>query len=234
MKLENIKNIKPALISAVLLSSVLNSSAASFNWNNTILTNNFASDGTQLDTQFTFRIGTLGTGFDLENPTTWVDNFIFADSDTYNETGFSEIGRTPVVAPQAIIGSQPYIFGFSDAATFGQVGSEGVLFTSANWELFPDPEDRVNPTYSVSETTEVLFGAVNGNPLALGTPGLSNLGDFSDGLVGERLLTPIPAGADLTLNDFEIQAFGFTSVPEPSSLALLLLGMGGLITRRRR
>jgi len=204
--------------------------AASYSWNNTLFSDNFNSDGTNLANTFTFEIGTLGAGFDMTDPTTWIANFITADSDIYNQSGvFSEVGATPgsaITAASGLIDTKPYIFGYSTAVNFGTPGTEGLLFSSTSWVDFPEPENGVNPTYSFSQVDEVFFGAANGNPASGGVDGLSNLGTFTHGYDGEQLVAP--------LLPFEVQAFGFVSAPEPSSLTLLGLSAGATFVRRRK
>jgi len=195
------------------------------------------SSGAVLENTFTFAIGSLGADFDFTDPTTWIDNFNIVDEDIYNETGLNEFGATAVNANAMAIGEQPYIFGYSSTIDFGLPGSEGVLFTSENWDVFPDPESLVSALYSVEQTTEVLFGAVNGNPDADGIPGLSNLGAFTHGFEGERLEdSPIPISTNLILPEggpVEIQAFGFAAVPEPSAAIMGLLGSLMFLRRKR-
>ena len=230
------KYIKKYMFGLALAFTASSSHAQSFSWDNTVLSTNVASDGTTLSTSFTFAIGGLGAGFDLADPTTWISNFNALDTDTYNETGFNEIGATAITADSLTIGEQPYIFGYSTDVGFGLPGSEGVLFTSSNWNVFPDPNESRNEIYSFDEVTDVLFGSVVGDPAVGGVSG-SNLGSFTHGFDGEQIeANPVPVATDFFpdfLGPVEFQTFGFTAVPEPSVAVLGLFGTLAFFRRSR-
>lgn len=231
------KYIKKYMFGLALAFTASSSHASSFSWDNSVLSTHVASDGSVLSTSFTFAIGGLGAGFDFADPTTWISNFNALDTDTYNETGFNEIGATAIIADSLTIGEQPYIFGYSTEEGFGLPGSEGVLFTSSNWNVFPDPNVLgLSEIYSVAQVTDVVFGSVIGNP-DIGAVSGSNLGSFTHGFDGEQIeANPVPVATELFpdfLGPVEIQTFGFTAIPEPSVAVLGLFGTLAFFRRRR-
>lgn len=189
---------------------------------------NQQSDGSPMDTSFTFELGAFEDGFTptSSNTDSWLANWIAAPNSDSNASGGSSAPYTQVAIgpsttnrfdgttrldgnpPNFTDTDQAFIWGFDDRGEGGGTGAgEWILLTNPGW-LYPnDPGPGVNfgPDFLVSDQgTTAVLGEVN--------PDWADLGDDPH-MVTESVLLP---------------------VPEPSSALLLMAGCAIICGRRRR
>lgn len=181
-------------------------------------TSNFQAEFTQ----------TLGSAVDASSVSTGALEFGFY----YNGINFADRsqGKTIRTFQLAIGSTDSFYHGFSVAITTDDVTTiPGLL--SNEWNLFHIELDDSGHFTSAGST-------VNGTPLTIG--GLSDLaidpGDIDWTNVKSVLFSTQHGGASAQIGPFE-GFFGIDDmqlVPEPASLALIGLGMGSLLSRRKR
>ena len=104
-------------------------------------------------------------------------------------------------------GEQGYVFIRNSDTPDGE--AEWLLYTSGSW-IFPGAGFSEELLWFNPDVDEVVFGAVNGGAV-----------------VGEGIFTD-------SSKDFSVRMHSFLTVPEPSALGLLGLGLLGMSYRRKR
>jgi hypothetical protein len=250
------------LIAGFTLGALLGTSqAATINWGGAFFTTNYSADGTQLETgptavlasgEVMYELGIFqnadGTEFipTYANADEWAhrwvvfeanDSTIDSATSGYDET-FGYFGNiasmgdrdeqiTSVSSSESggnlVTGFQAYIWGFDTKDLDGPEQPEWFLVTgkdggatgaaTTNW-VVPDSSATNNISFDIqwdiASASEAIVGRIDNN---IGAGGM---------------VDPVPGGG------FDPSDHQFATVPEPSSIVLLLLGAAGLLRRKRQ
>lgn len=226
-------------VAVVWFAITLPSYAQSIDWGNTVLDDNYQSDGTTLlsggsllsGSGFTFELGVFSGGFTPGggNVSLWGTNWVSLDSDTYNGSGFfNEFGDTGITnGDTSIIGKQVYIWGYDSlvSVTSETPGAQTILLTNDAWILLDTAQAGTPQQYFTSAANTAVFGAATVDPDGVGPDN-----PFIVQGVGEYTLTADPSSSAV---GWELQT-GTFPIPEPSSTILVLLAFTLAIFSRRR
>ncbi len=217
------------------------SHAQSIDWGNTVLDDNYQSDGTTLLSDgsllsgggFTFELGVFSGSFtpDGTNVSLWSTNWVSLDSDSYNASGlFNEFGNTGITnSDTSIIGEQVYIWGYDSLAsvTAETPGAQTILLTNGDWDLMDTSQAGTPQQFFTSAADTAVFGAATVDP-----DGTGPNDPFVVQGAGQYTLTSDPS---TSATGWELQTATFLApIPEPSSSMLVLLAMSLFLSKRRR
>lgn len=208
----------------LLLSLVAPSRAQTFNWGSDVFSSLMDSKGNELDDSFVFELGTFANGFnpDSSNVGSWGQNWqTFDRADYYREFGYfissvqmtdSGGSNSSFMTPNApsFEGRTAYLWVRNDVAL--QPGTEWMLSKVDAWGAFPNAsagccDNQLPIEWSLSDL------ALTDTPI-WGSQG---------GVAGDGQATSPGA--------YSLQTY--TVIPEPSSVACVLLAASVLLRRRR-
>jgi hypothetical protein len=221
-------------VSAIIGAGSHSAQALTINWGSAYFDQLYSSNGSALDSSYTFQLGTFAGGFNpATNPlSTWQTNWRAFDSATAANGGWTP-GISTVIAAEELLstglsgntalagtynfsGQQAFVF-VSNAA-----GTERALITnglgdgdaSDDW-IFTTGADQTSfdLTWTFPAATQVIYGGLNG-------------------FQGPGGFTATPPNTPGNANGWTLQTH--TTVPEPSSALLVsLLGLIATVRRRR-
>lgn len=207
----------------------MNSTGQTINWGSTAsatTNHNFLSDGsTPMPVGFQAEIGWFNSSFDATDPTTWATAWTAIDAGTLQpNTGFAGFNYDAAVnGPFGAIpsGTSAYLWAFENKLDAGESSSEMLLLTDIDWRIDTlGSLDVVTWTTGSAPNLNVVWGAVDQTPTLAGGVGVGAFG--------------VP-DSQLADNAFHLQtALAVNPIPEPGSIALVLLGLSSVVFCRRR
>jgi PEP-CTERM motif len=194
-------------------------------------------DGVKLvDSSFTFQLGSFNDGYDpLASPVSnWAANWHTFDTAIYNDTtmffssvvNYNELGISDGLNADTTYNFSDkllylWIFNTNTFNPLTPTTNEFALFTG-NWILHNDVgcgcgEDNLPQEFFVSNITSAFTGSVDPDYTGTGSPIIGPIGTATQ-----------PPGV------YDLQTHSITVIPEPSAFMLSLLGIFGLVLRRKR
>jgi hypothetical protein len=181
-------------------------------WGNFVSLNqtNYNSAGGMWNTNYTFSLGTFGTGFapEIGNVDMWVGNWKQIDTAAYNPT-FDYFTKKTTLADNSVFasGERAYIWIYNSTERVS--GTEWLLLSDDTWNIptVDDNQQNLPLLWRTTQAGNLYFGA-------------------KDNLQGNGHYSNIP-------NNFSLQTHTF-EVPEPSTAGMSALVLAAAFFRRKR
>ncbi len=231
------------LIFAILMILIGMSKAVTIHWGSAVGDFLYESDGVTLvdPSEYTFALGTFADGFtpDETNMTDWEANWHTLDVGGYSSTtgryaGSVTLLNTPDADGTILDGNAS---GGDTAATF--FGKDAFVWiynqnttvdSSIEWTLLSNPTGGGDPNSAWTFPSAAASGAhTEVVEMNLSDDGVT--ASFGEETGGSSTTTGDGQFSQTPTNPYGIQTY---TIPEPSSTALLLAGLGLLIGRRQR